>query len=279
MEIRNNRRIYKKHYDYYWDEYSELAKQRLDHWEEIKKSLLSEAIDDYRFKKRFRAVKWRYSNHPLCTLGSLKDPVGGRFNIGNMNPSLVPMFSALYIAQDKETAEKELLLSKNHPKLSPFDFSLTDSSSISIVAVKGILDTVFDIRGDTKLKRIIKILSKFKFSTSLKKLGNTLKIDPKIIKTKKQMHKSISNIKWRNIPMDFDVPSNSQIFGQMVRDSGISGVLYYSSITQKECLAIFPTNFKNSSSFIELIDKSPNKKIPRRIDSSNFNICETEINM
>ena len=277
MEIRNNQRIYKKHYDYYWGEYSELAKQRLDHWEEIRESLLSEATDDYRFKKRFRAIKWRYSNHPLCTVGSLKDPVGGRFNIGNMNPSVIPMFSALYIAQDKETAEKELLLSKDHPKLSPFDFSLTDSSSISIVAVHGILDTVFDIRGDTKLKRIIKILSKFKFSPSLKKLGNTLKIDPKIIKTKKQMHESISEVKWRNIPIDFDLPSNSQIFGQMVRDSGISGVLYYSSITQKECLAIFPNNFKNSSSFIELIDEPPNKKIPTRIDSSNFNICETEI--
>lgn len=141
MEIRNNRRIYKKHYDYYWSAYSELAKQRSDHWEEIRESLLSEVIDDYRFNKRFRAVKWRYSNHPLCTVGSLKDPVGGRFNIGDMNPNLVlvPKFSALYIAQDKETAEQELLLSKEHPKLSPFDFSLTDSSSISVVAVRGIL--------------------------------------------------------------------------------------------------------------------------------------------
>ena len=240
MEIRNNQRIYKKHRDYYWGEYSELAKQRSDHWEEIRESLLSEVIDDYRLKKRFRAVKWRYSNHPLCTVGSLKDPVGGRFNIGNMSPSLVPKFSALYIAQDKETAEKELLLSKDHSKLSPFDFSLTDPSSISIVVVHGTLDTVFDIRGDTKLKGIVKILSKFKFSSSLKKLGNTLKIDQKIVKTRKQMYESISKVKWRNMPIDFDVPSNSQIFGQMVRAAGISGLLYYSSITQKECLAIFP---------------------------------------
>ena len=78
-------------------------------------------------------------------------------------------------------------------------------------------------------------------------------------------------------PMDFDVPSNSQIFGQMVRAAGISSILYNSNITQKECIVIFPTNFKNSSSFIELIDEPPNQKIPRRIDNSNFNICETEI--
>ena len=183
MEIQHNRRIYQKHYDYYWGEYSELAKQRLDHWEEIRESLLSEVIDDYRFRERFRAVKWCYSNHPLCTLGSLKDP-GGRFNIGNMNPSLVPRFSALYIAQDKETAEKELLSSNDTSKLSKFDLSLTNSSSISIVAVQGILDTVFDIRGDTKLKGLIKILRKFKFSPSLKKLSSTLKIDSEVIKTK-----------------------------------------------------------------------------------------------
>ena len=191
----------------------------------------------------------------------------------------MPKFSALYIAQDKETAEKELLSSKDHPDLSSFDLSLTDPSSISIVAIRGVLDTVFDIRGDTKLKGIIKILRKFKFSPSLKKLGSTLKIEPKIIKTKKQMYESISEVKWRNMPIDFDVPSNSQIFGQMVRASGISGILYYSNITKKECLAIFPTNFKNSSSFIELIDKPPNDKIPTKIDRSNFNVCETEINV
>ena len=277
MEIQYNRRVYKQHRDYYWGEYSELAKQRSDHWEEIRESLLSEVIDDYHFKKRFRAVKWSYSNHPLCTVGSLKDPAGGRFNIGNMSPNLIPRFSSLYIAQDKETAEKELLSPKDHPDLSSFDLSLTSSSSISIVAVQGILDTVFDIRGDTKLKRIVKILSKFKFSSSLKKLSSTLKIDSRIIKTRKRMYESISEVKWRMKPMHFDVPSNSQIFGQMVRDSGISGILYYSSVTQKECLAIFPTNFKNSSSFIELIDEPPNKKIPRRIDSSHFTICEIEI--
>ena len=77
--------------------------------------------------------------------------------------------------------------------------------------------------------------------------------------------------------MQFDVPSNSQIFGQMIYASRISGILYYSSITKKECLAIFPTNFKNSSSFIELIDEPPNKQVPKKIDSSNFSICETEI--
>ena len=76
--------------------------------------------------------------------------------------------------------------------------------------------------------------------------------------------------------MIFDIPSNSQIFGQMVRASGISGILYYSKNTKKECLAIFPDNLKDSSSYVELLDKPPNNKIPAKIDYSNFNVCETE---
>lgn len=125
MQIQHNRSVYRKHYDYHWTEYYELAKQRVDYWEKIKESLLLNATDNYHFKKRFRAVKWCYSNHPLCTLGSLKDP-GGRFNIGDINPNVVPQFSALYIAQDKETAEKELLSYKNCPDISNFDICETE---------------------------------------------------------------------------------------------------------------------------------------------------------
>ena len=91
---------------------------------------MSEATDDFSFKSWFRAVKWRYSNHPLCTLGSLKDP-GGRFNIGNMNPNLIPQFSALYIAQDKETAEKELWSYKSFSKKNYLIFFAAKTRSLN----------------------------------------------------------------------------------------------------------------------------------------------------
>ena len=194
-----------------------------------------------------------------------------------MNPNLIPQFSALYIAQDKETAEKELWSYKNFSKMSPFDFSLTHS--ISAVSVQGVLDMVFDVRGYKKLTKVIKILKKFKFSSVLKAQGRKLKKVSEVIQTRKRLHESILEDRWREKPMRFDIPSNSQIFGQMVQSSGITGILYYSCNNQKECLTIFPKNFKNSSSFIELIDTPPNKKIPKKIDSSNFRICETEVNI
>ena len=70
--------------------------------------------------------------------------------------------------------------------------------------------------------------------------------------------------------MVFDVPAPCQIFGGIVKDAGIEGILYNSSITRRVCLAIFPQDFENSSSFLELDDAVPLEAVQRRVDSSNF---------
>ena len=160
--------------------------------------------------------------------------------------------------------------------MSIFDLSLTDTTSIATVLVSGKLDMIFDLRNDAQFEHIIAILKNFKFSSNLKKKGQSLNKNSAVIKTKKKLLESIMESHWRYKPMIFDIPSNSQIFGQMVRASGISGILYYSKNTKKECLAIFPSNLQGSSSFIKLLDKPPNDKIPIKIDHSNFNICEVE---
>jgi hypothetical protein len=70
--------------------------------------------------------------------------------------------------------------------------------------------------------------------------------------------------------MLYDVPSTCQVFGGIVMNAGIEGILYNSAINQGECLAIFPQNFLNSSSFLELDDEPPSAEVQRRIDSTNF---------
>jgi len=70
--------------------------------------------------------------------------------------------------------------------------------------------------------------------------------------------------------MLLDIPSNSQIFGQLIMEAGIQGILYKSKLTGKECLAIYPFNFPNSDSFIQLNDESPNLNTPSRIDAINY---------
>ncbi len=271
-----------KHRDYYLEEYFELAKQRESHLEDIKESLFSESTDDFIFKDWCRVVKWRYSNHPLCTLGSIRES-GGRFNMGNMSPNLIPQFSALYIAKDKETAESEGLLSKisskNSNEMSTYDLSLSTKDSFSSIFISGKLDFIFDIRGYKKLTRITKILKKFKFSKTLKEKSKKLKLKPKlrILQNRKEIHQSIMNKNWIRHTKDFDLPSNSQIFGQLVRSSGISGIVYRSCYTGRDCLAIFPSNFKNSSSFIQIQGKPPHSQTPKKIDKSNFDLFEKEI--
>ena len=68
--------------------------------------------------------------------------------------------------------------------------------------------------------------------------------------------------------MLFDVPTTSQIFGQLVVEAGIEGILYSSKFTNKNCLAVFPQNFdETSGSFIQLDDETPAGVTIPRLDA------------
>lgn len=68
----------------------------------------------------------------------------------------------------------------------------------------------------------------------------------------------------------YDVPAVTQIFGRIVFDAGMEGILYESALTGKPCLAIYLQNFKDSSSFIELNGDCPAELVHKRIDSTSF---------
>ncbi len=70
--------------------------------------------------------------------------------------------------------------------------------------------------------------------------------------------------------MGYDVPAAPQIFGRIVLDAGIEGILYDSVLTHNLCSAIYPQNFQNSSAYIELHDPCPLETIHKRIDSTTF---------
>ena len=75
---------------------------------------------------------------------------------------------------------------------------------------------------------------------------------------------------WRLWPMQFDVPTSSQIFGQIVQDAGIEGILFNSSMTDQPCLVVYPQNFVNSPSYVELDGPLPAETVPRRLDGDTF---------
>ena len=123
---------------YHWDFYSSLAYQRSRISDKIRKSLLEATDKNYTFSRWQRTIRLKHSLEPLSIEGSILDQVGGRFNIGNINPSEFQPFPALYIASDRDTSLQEIICNKiEGPKMSldPLDFALADRTSISHISI------------------------------------------------------------------------------------------------------------------------------------------------
>jgi len=187
-ELESNQEAIKNSQEYHWNLYTELARQREQIKDKIITTLNKASISNYEFKEWQRAVRWKYSDHPLCTLGSLKDP-GGRFNIGAINPQLFPTFSALYITQDKNTALQETLGQPAESKqgLKPQEIALTSPDSITIISVSGYLEHVFDLRATKYLSKFVTLTKHFKISKALKNQGKKLGKQRLIIQKPKEL--------------------------------------------------------------------------------------------
>jgi hypothetical protein len=263
---------------YQWDYYSELAHQRNAIQDEIKKALIQTCIP-YAPQKWQRSLKYKYSFHPLSTVGSLTF-IGGRFNTGSGVNTEIPIFSGLYLAVDKDTALQEHLGQELIPEgseLTAREIALTNSASEATVSVSGKLDKVFDLTVSDNLKPFVELIKNFKISNELKAAAKKLRVtSPGVVKDIDKLRETLLCRDWRQLPSNYDVPSNSQIFGHLVYSSGIEGILYPSKFTGKKCLIVFPRNFAGTDSFIMLDDEAPHPKIPNRIDSDNWRIAELD---
>jgi hypothetical protein len=278
QEMRNNKKIIGGLLQYHWYLHQDLAYQRREIEDKLIRVLNEESVSNFKFHNWQRSVRFKYSYHPLSTLGSLQLP-GSRFNIGDLNPQHFAPFPGLYIASDKETALQETLSPKpidDKKKLTPLELALTDPKSVTIVSVSGLLERIFDVRNKKSLMKFADLIKDFKIAKSVIDIADIHNIErPKVIKSSEELYKSLMDDNWRLFPMQYDVPANSQIFGQLVHSAGIDGILYKSVATNKDCLVIYPRNFQISSSYIQIDDELPNKEIPKRIDASNWRLSET----
>jgi hypothetical protein len=215
----------------------------------------------------------------LSTKGS-RSLSGGRFNIGDqIDPNVVPPFSAFYAACDKETALQEAL-GQNEPNgMSTMDRALAKPESVVTFSVKGNLEKVLDLTGpsaERSLSPFVALIRDFRVSGVLvKEAGRLPVVKPGVVKTVSQLMDSILNANWRHVPILCEIPANGQILGQLLLQAGVEGVLYPSKKTGKKCIAIFPTNLVNGPSFFELDDDPPpTLRGPKRVDASNFQACE-----
>ena len=263
---------------YHWKFFSELEYQRNQYREEINEALVSSCLNDFSFSQWQRAVRWKYGLHPLSTVGSEKF-IGQRFNIGeSVNPS-ANSFPSLYIAEDKATALQEALGQppKGNKGFSAQELALMNPQSEVVVSVSGKLESAIDLRKSKSVSKFVKVIKKFKLSKEIKKEAARLEQPiPELLVTNKKLIDSLLEYEWRLSPSNFDIPSNSQIFGYLAYVSGIEGVVYPSKLSGKSCLAIYSRNFKNTGSYIEFDDAPPLETIPRRFDALNFDILDRE---
>jgi hypothetical protein len=202
--------------------------------------------------------------------GSLFDP-GGRFNVGAIDPTRYPMFPALYLATDKGTALAEVLgRDKDLGSLTPEELALTKPDSISAVSVSGKLESVLDVRASSNLSAFVNLIKSFRLSKPLLSEARRLGFPLQLITTVAELKRVLMLDNWRNWPMLYDVPAGGQIFGGIAVDAGIEGILYDSVLAGKQCLAVLPQNFLNSTSYIQLDDPAPSDDVRTRIDSTNF---------
>src|SRR6266478_3413097 len=85
-----------------------------------------------------------------------------------------------------------------------------------------------------------------------------LRPPPWLIRSPITFQRQLLHPNWRMLPQQFDLPSNSQVFGRIAVAAGLHGILYPSARQQgKQCLALFPQNWADSGSVVEVADTPP----------------------
>lgn len=210
------------------------------------------ATNNYEFKGWQRVVRYRYGLQPLHVTGSLRDPAGGRFNIGDLDLARYPSFPALYLAADRQTALQEVFCadSTEQPTL---DAALAKPDSMVAVEVSGKLDTIIDIHQPERLEEFVGAIRTFSISKHLARRAQALNANlPKLIETVEELQDNLLSKTWRFDPMGLEIPSPSQIFGQLAAQAGVTGILFPSRYSDSDCLAIFPQNFTGTDSYVRI---------------------------
>ena len=221
-----------------------------------------------------RIIDYKYSLQPLSAAGSLVR--GGRFNIGNdLDPGKYPVFPALYLAADYDTAYAERFGQRPSAtaRLQGHEYALRTPGSFTSINVNGQLHNLFDLRNTKNLRKFAAIISEFDLPKELRDLAASARIkSPLIVRSTGQLKTSLLAHNWRLYPSQYEIPANSQVFARFVIDAGFDGIVYASTKGPKACVALFPTNFKGSESYVDLADEAPSGATHTRFDQETW--CE-----
>lgn len=206
---------------------------------------------------------------------------GGRFNLGiDLDSSKFPIFPALYIAENYATAYEERfgLPPSSSSRIHGHDFALRDPGSFTSVNVSGCVLNIFDLRSAicdlrsaVNLKHFASIISRFGIPKELKDLARSVGIPgPFLVAKGGLLKKTLLAHNWRLYPSQYEIPANPQVFGRLILDAGFDGIMYPSTKGSKNCIVLFPANFAESDSYVEVADAPPPGATNLRLDSSSW---------
>lgn len=251
-----------------------LAHQRSRVADAIRGSLLNAVEGPFEFINWQRVVAYQHTLTPLSVVGSVLS-FGGRFNIGDINKSQFSPFPALYIAEDKLTALQEYLSKQIEPghEQEALEFALMTPASTTNVSISGMISSIINLDYPNRLQGFVDIIKDFQVSNTLANTAKKLKLPPpNLVRDITFLMDSLLSPDWPGWPTLFSVPHPSQLFGQLVLDCGIEGILYPSKFTETNCLAIFPQNFKvgKIGSYVQLNDKAPKEIEIKKLDEKTW---------
>ncbi|MDP1742125.1 MAG: RES family NAD+ phosphorylase [Polaromonas sp.] len=223
-------------------------------------------------EKWIRIVTYRYSAAPLSCAGSLQY-IGGRFNAG-VDLDSITAWPALYLAEDLETAFQERFLTtmdKDPSGLFAEELALEQLCSHATVVLHGKLSKVFDLTSQDSLAGIARIFRRIKMPTRAQQLKRKMNIQNNacyMVQNARQVYDAMLKHNWRQWPVQFGLPSQSQIVAELIRAAGFEAILYKSTKGPHNCLAVFPDLLQDGS-FIALTDEPPESVLYRRLDAES----------
>ena len=245
-----------QNYHYLW--FFELERQRATNHKKLIEALATVPGVSVDLAGWGRALPYRYSHLPLSCVGSLRW-VGGRFNYGtDIDAARYVPFPALYLAENLETGFREmfgLVREDRRGGLTAKELALCGESGVTWVAVQGVVQNVFDLTNPDNLREFVKVLATFKLSRDVRATEEKLRATPlRLIASVNDLHDSFMTENWREFPAQLSTPANSQLFGHLISHAGFEGVLYSSTVTGKQNLALFSRQFQNSASIVRALD-------------------------
>lgn len=258
--------------DYNAQHYAFFASRRSQVMEGLKKSLL-EVQETFLFEKPWRRiVSHQHSNTPLSTVGSVLHLPGGRFNIGQIDVERFPQFPALYLAEDVQTAYLECFGLVRDIEVNGLTADeLVVAGNFSHFNIIGKLEKILNLTKLDSLAGFYNLIKDIELPIYFRREANRLKVTPNLpVSSLKELYDSLFREKWRLAPMQFDVPANSQIIGQIACSAGLDGILFPSSKNGHNALCVFPQNFKASEAYIEISGNVAESVKSTRIDKDTY---------